>query len=597
MEIKFDFATQEKIEPVEKSAEELLKELQDRQNELVEQQRENLRAITAMKEQVRTERLEKERLARLAELEAERQKILDSMEETKNQIESLELICWEKAHPYQKEDIISTFHAMRRGDSGFFNANDMGLGKTFEAISTILAYFKLNPKSKCLWLTKSSILQTGGTKREIEKWARGTVPVVEIFGNEPAAMREFKLELLAEQEGIIVLTNYETVRTTKSLQESKYELVVMDEVHKLKGGANPSGPTGLWKAVRDFVWKEDEVTGTKTANSDFVLMLSGTPMVNRVAELWAYLHIFDPVKFDNLRQFERAFNIYQEMGGKVQTGKILDLCLKDRMVRRERNEVGLQLPEMTIEIRDLMYNPKQQEVYDQMKTQFYVWLEDQGDAPLTATAIIAQLLRLRQISVWPVFSQTRTIEETGEEITVAINVEDSAKIDEAMDIIEEANDQVVVFCNFNEPFNEIRKRCSEMNLRCEIIRGDTNKQMKDYEKEFQDGKIDVLCINSSMGEGLNLQKNPEQWDGGASIGIHLDRWWNPARDMQCNARIHRQGANNPVTIYMLHTPGSVDDFVAALSDEKAALFDGIMNDKKLRPAFEWKEEIKKIMGD
>ena len=586
MEIKFDFATQEKIEPVKKSAAELLRELQHRQNELVELQRANLHAIAEMKIKLRQEQAESERLARLAELEAEKQKIMDSMEETKNAIEALELVCWDKAHPYQKEGVIATLHAQRKGESGFFNADDMGLGKTFQAITTILALFKQNPDAKCLWLTKTSILKTGGTKREIDKWSQGLLKVVEVFGNEPSAMREFKCELLGEQKGIIVLTNYETLRTTKSLQDSKYEYIVMDEVHKLKGGANPSGPTALWKAVKEF-----------TPKADFILMLSGTPMVNRVAELWAYLHIFDPIKFDNLRQFERAFNIYQEMGGKVQTGKILDLCLKDRMVRRERHEVGLQLPEMTVEIRDLMYNEQQQEVADQMKKQFYIWLDEQNDVPLTATAIIAQLLRLRQISVWPVFSQTRTDPETGEPITVSVNVEDSCKIDEAMDIIEEANDQVVVFCNFNEPFNEIQRRCRLMNLRCEIIRGDTSKVMGDYEVEFQQGKIDVLCINSSMGEGLNLQKNPDQWSGGASIGIHLDRWWNPARDMQCNARIHRQGANNPVTIYMLHTPNSVDDFVAALSDEKAALFDGIMSDKKLRPTFEWKEDLRKLMGD
>jgi SNF2 family DNA or RNA helicase len=319
-------------------------------------------------------------------------------------------------------------------------------------------------------------------------------------------------------------------------------------------------------------------------------------MVNRVAELWAYLHIFDPNKFDNLRKFERAFNIYQEMGGKVQTGKILDLCLKDRMVHRNRNEVGLQLPELTIEIRDLEYNEQQQEVADQMKKQFYIWLDEQQEAALTATAIIAQLLRLRQISVWPVFQQTRT-DDYGNELVVKVDVQDSCKIDEAMDIIEEANDQVVLFCNFNEPLAEIQRRCRSLNLRCEVISGATSRTMDQMEVGFQQGEIDVLCINSSMGEGLNLQKNPDQWPGGAAIGIHLDRWWNPARDTQCNGRIHRQGANIPVTIYMLHTPGSVDDFVAALSDEKAELFEGIMSDSRIRPAFQWKEEIKKLMGD
>jgi SNF2 family DNA or RNA helicase len=391
------------------------------------------------------------------------------------------------------------------------------------------------------------------------------------------------------------------MRTTPALQKAEFGMIVLDEVHKLKGGANPNGPTGTWKSLRNYMWADDmehDKSGeglNDKAKVDFILMLSGTPMVNRVAELWAYLHVFDPHQFDSLKNFERAFDAYVEFGGKVQTGKILDMCLKDRMVRRTRDEVGLELPEFNLEYRMVEYTEQQQKIYNQMRDRFLVWLDEQETEALTATAVIAQLTRLRQISVWPVFKQTSINPQTGMEETIEVNVRDSAKIDEAMDIIEEANDQVVVFCNFNEPFNEIAKRCAELNLTCRLITGATKNQMNELEVDFQNGEIDVLCINSSMGEGLNLQKNPERWKGGASVAIHLDRWWNPARDEQCNARIHRQGSKHPVFVYMIHSPNSVDDFVKALSDEKAEIFEGIMTDQRIRPAFEWKEELAKIL--
>ncbi len=595
MSFDISFGTEPELSEADEM-ERTLRNLQDEQNRLVEAQRENIRRITELKEQIRTKAINDRRAAELKKLEDERNAIIQSLEATRQRIESLTLDSWENAHNYQKEDIIQTFHAYLNDHKGFLNANDLGLGKTFEAIATLGAFFKEKPTAKCLWLTKSSILETGGTEREIKRWS--DIPVVTIKGSTPAVQRSYLCEVLDDMSSVIVLTNYETVRTTPELAESTYEFVVMDEVHKLKGGANLSGPTGTWKAIRDFCW--DTTKGKDPylwePRVEFIQMLSGTPMVNRVAELWAYLHIFDPVKFPSARQFENMFNVYKDLGGRIETGKILDMCLKDRMVPRTRVEVGLELPDVSVEEAYVLYTPEQERVYQEMKKQFYVWLDDQQEKALTATAIIAQLTRLRQISVWPVFKQDIKDEYGNIVDEVWIDVQESAKIDEAMEQIENHNDQVVVFCNFNEPFNEIQRRCKLMGLRCEFITGATKNTMSQMEIGFQNGEIDVLCINSSMGEGLNLQKNPTQWKGGANHAIHLDRWWNPARDFQCNGRIHRQGATHACTVSMIHSPGTVDDFVKALSDEKGELFSGIMDSEKIRPAYEWKEAIRQVLG-
>jgi SNF2 family DNA or RNA helicase len=547
-----------------------------------------IRTEEAEKKRLHDEKLKQEALDKAAATEAEKTK---AIKDIIDQIVALNIKAWGKSRDYQKEDVVSIYNAFEKGEPGFFNANDMGLGKTIETIVVLSIIFKLNPKFKCLWLTKSSILNTGGTKREFTNWAPD-LKVIEISGATIAKEREFMMDLVSDMEGVILITNYESIRTTKALKESSFDILVMDEVHKLKGGANPSGPVQLWKDVKDYIWTEDLKPKVK-----FVMMLSGTPMVNRVAELWAYLHIFDPEKFHSMREFERAMGIYQEYGGHINVDKILDLCLRDRMVRRTRTEVGIQLPSINSEedqYRLIEYTPNQQRVYNEMRDQFYIWLDEQRESVLTATAIITQLIRLRQISVWPVFTQVIT-DDFGNDSKVEIKIEESGKVDEAMEIIEDANDQVVVFCNFNSVFEEITKRCNKLGLTCRTINGSTGKNMGEYEIGFQNGEIDVLCINSSMGEGLNLQKNPSRWKGGASVGILLDAWWNPARDDQCIARIYRQGSDVPVFIYRIHAPSSVDDYVKSISDEKGRQFGEVMNSSKLRPAAEWAAELRSIL--
>lgn len=98
-----------------------------------------------------------------------------------------------------------------------------------------------------------------------------------------------------------------------------------------------------------------------------------------------------------------------------------------------------------------------------------------------------------------------------------------------------------------------------------------------------------------MGEGLNLQKNPDRWPGGSSIGIFLDLWWSPARNEQCEARIHRQGAKQPVFIYILSNDKSIDAFIEGKIADKKAIFDSIMESDTIRPATEWRDFLEGVI--
>jgi len=199
------------------------------------------------------------------------------------------------------------------------------------------------------------------------------------------------------------------------------------------------------------------------------------------------------------------------------------------------------------------------------------------------------------MNVWPVVEFNQKDEEGNIIGKIPFVCRDSSKIDETMEIIGKTEDQVVVFSTFNEPMREIQRRCQELNIRCEMISSDTKKSMGTYETDFQQGKIRVLCINNAMGEGLNLQKFPKNWPGGASVVITLDRWWNSARNDQCISRVHRQGASEPVFVYHLYVKQSVDYFVLDVIKDKDSQFDPVMESQTIRPASEWKKYLKDLM--
>lgn len=515
---------------------------------------------------------------------------------------------WAKSHDYQKEDVVMAIHAYLSGFNGFLNANDMGAGKTKEAFDTLFvlnALFRAehDRNARVLWLTKTAILKTGGTVREGKEWAPD-IKLIPVEGSMNKAQREAFFEMI-DEFGMSCITNYESVRTTEALQDIDWDIIVMDEVHKLKGGANPSGPTAVWKAVFEI-----------TRKARMMIMLSGTPMVNKVTEMWAYLHIFDPDRFPSARQFENAFTTMMSVAGEFQmvvdADRLLNNALVGRMCKRKKSELGLQMPPVTPpEQREVLLEmgPAQRAVYDQMKDQFFIWLAEQdSEKVFSATAIIAQLIRLRQLNVWPVIDFKKSVVDpwTGMPVTTddgkllvtidRLDVRESSKIDEAMDTIENIGDEaIVIFSTFNEPLREIQRRCrEELGTTCELLIGENASNLANLETGFQQGTIRVLGINAAMGEGLNLQKNPTRWPGGASYVGFLDLWYNSARNDQCTDRVFRQGATEPVTVYHWKNMNSVDQWLDEIIAKKDAQISGVMDDQRLRPG-EWKDYLKKLI--
>lgn len=538
----------------------------------------------ALAEKAREARWEKDRLARKkSSVEyqlntyLEQQKQLAEMEKLLAELDErmLRLIgnaaFWPKMRDFQKDDIRYVFAAMEKGLKGVLNANDMGLGKTFEAtaVDSLFRAFhkeKTGKEAQVLWVTKKSLVNT--TIREVRSWNPDRL-LIPVAGD--AATRK-QLVSLARGMNAICITNYEALNTTSELTNNQWDLVIMDEVHKLKGGENVK----TWHAAKQVV-----------EPCRFYFPMSGSPIQNKPDEMWSYLHFLAPDRFPDSRRFSRAFGTWGSMRlAKIDEEKLIR-AMSGQVIRRRRSEVEIQLPpiERIVRFVDLNTYPAQKEMYQQMKDQMLVWLDDNQDKFLTATAILAQLTRLRQIAVFP-------------DPNTFGRISGAVKIDEAMDIIGEIcsdpNEQIVVFSSqFNPPLEEIKRRCDEFyEISCEIVNGETTSDVDGIVNRFQQGKTQVLCVNAKAGgEGLNLQKS-ERWPGGASTMIFLDLWYNPKFNEQAEARVWRQGQTNHVVSYTLHAEGTVDEFILDKLQEKMDMINGLMEGDALRKSGkDWKEYL------
>lgn len=577
------------LQESEKEEEALFEEFQRVLGEMREARKDSAIAKAQLEHELSDINDELERQQRLHNLTLQNIAAKQLFEETKRQFDELRVgKPWDdKIMGYQWDDVCFMAAKFLAGKTGVLNANDMGLGKTAETafffdIVVPLFYEKYERLPQILWLTKKTLRYS--TFKELLRWNSERKPIV-LDGNKTA--REFQLEL-AVATNTMVIANYDMMNTT-SILKYDWDIVVMDEVHKLKGGAN-SKPTQIF---------ENAVTLSKKAK--FLLPLSGSPIQNHPKEMWTYLHIFDPTRFPDVRRFEREYCFgwgeRDEAGNpivQVDWEKIIR-AMKDQVIRHSKQECLPDLPDKVREFRYVEMEGEQARIYQSLRDDFFVWLDDQKEAKINVTSILAQLTRLRQAAIMPASMQIKTQDGS----LKGVDCYESAKLDEAMDIVEQlvgAGEQVVVFSSqFNPPLHEMKRRVAENGWTSEILAGENSSRFEQIESSFQNGDIQVLLVNMKTGgEGLNLQKSDE-WSGGANHAIFLDLWWNPKFNEQAEDRLHRKGQKDAVTIHILQTENSVDQFIAAKLEEKEQMIHGIMEDSELRKGSDWADVLRDLL--
>lgn len=482
---------------------------------------------------------------------------------------------------YQKVSVLRALSNFR-SNRATLDASDMGLGKTRMAGSFIgtIGPDRLN---RVLWLTSKSLVKT--TRKELAKLGLTVVPVD--HKNFEYVSESF--DETHKNKQVVYIANYEILgNMSKNTRDEAvianyrgpkgrgWDALFLDECTKVKGGANPGEPALIWKLLRDLIYSHQPQM--------YRYFLSGTPVENHPREVWAYLHLFDNTRFPKLSVFEKAFCTEIEGELRLSNERIFEL-LRSFIIRNTYETAGIELPEVT----DIMIEcelEKGSDVYalmQRLKKEFSLWLDKQDSDTLDVTMLLEQLLRQRQLlATGKDFNFTKTIYDD-EGNVIEKNRPGHIPLDgpfPKLDRLEEevfnlinAGEQVVVFCCFNDPLKEVQRRFS-MFCRAELIIGGV-KNTAELVEDFQQGKIQILLINKMSGaHGLNLQRC-DQWPGGASHMYHIDRWWNPAKELQAKHRTVRMNTNRPVFNHYLHVPNEVDDIMLDLNKQKQAYADAV----------------------
>ena len=413
-------------------------------------------------------------------------------------------------------------------------ADDMGTGKTLQ---TITACEELGAK-RVLVVCPNSL--KWNWHDEVGKWTDSKAVVVD----GARAKREKAIE---EFDGKYLIINYESMRLHEELQKMHWDVLVLDEAHKIKNR------------------KAQQTKAVKKVKADRVFLLTGTPMLNRPDELWSLLHRLYPDKFRSYWRFVERYCTITDNGwgkeigmGTPEQQEELKRLLAPIMLRRTKKEVLTELPDKIHQRFLVELTGKQAKIYKSMERDAIATLSN-GET-IAAPVVIAQITRLRQIAV-----STQLLSE---------EVAESAKFEALMELIQDniTGHKIVVFSQFRRAIELFSKQLDEAGIKWVAVTGavkqeDRHQATKDFQ-EKDDVRVMLATIEAAA-HGLT-------WTA-ADIAVFLDRHWTPAINAQAEDRLHRMGQKNSVTIVNMVARGTVEEYIEKLLEAKGESFDAIVN--------------------
>jgi hypothetical protein len=353
------------------------------------------------------------------------------------------------------------------------------------------------------------------------------------------------------------------------LRDYDWNAIILDEAHRIKD--RKAGWTGNIKKLK---------------SNSFKHIMTGTGFVNNPAEIWSLLNFLNPKLFSSYWAFRQTFceeyideNGYTKIIGIKRHAKD-DFRNLVRTVgpRRTKREVFPNLPEPIYTPHLVELNPTQRKMYDDIKETLRT-LDQQGE-PIHSPNVLSMLNRLRQICVaTPELVEDYYDEQLERRVQKVKLVEPSSKLDAVMDILtglewdEERRDQVVVFSNFRDPLELLKKRLDKAKISFIHMQQADNDQER-YRKwatEFPKKEQQVFMCTLQLGsESISLVP--------ATTAIFLDRSWSPSHNEQGVSRVFRPGQEEVANIIHVNARATVDKRVLDTNTRKVGWFQEIFGD-------------------
>ncbi len=441
--------------------------------------------------------------------------------------------------PYQEAGLswLKFIHGL---GSGGVLADDMGLGKTVQTIALLLAIKQEEKKVRALIVAPTSVVTNW--ERELARFA----PSLKVALWHGTGRKEVAEET---KEAEVIITSYALLRRDEAfMADLDLTYAILDEAQHIK---NPMSATAA---------------AAKKLKSRKRLALTGTPIENRLSEIWSIFDFVSPGLLGPLDRFEQRFSRPIE-AGEYKVAQRLRATIHPFILRRTKQEVAKDLPEK-IEMDQICdLSGEQRQVYmniaREVRAQVLGEVERVGLAKSTIQ-ILAGLTRLRQAACDPrLLGLPRDFSD-----------EDSGKLMALRELISEAVEgghKILVFSQFVMMLKLIEKALREDGITYEYLDGSTKDRAERVDRFQGDPTVPVFLISlKAGGTGLNLTA--------ADTVVHFDPWWNPAVEQQATDRAHRIGQTKVVTAYRLVAAGTIEEKILQLKAKKRELVAQVLSE-------------------
>ncbi len=443
--------------------------------------------------------------------------------------------------PYQRDGFNFLCHLTRLQLGGVL-ADDMGLGKTLQTLcwlGWLKARHTKNPKPS-LVICPASVLHNW--RREANRFS----PDMKVLVLESGAARHNLRKQIPQHD--LIVTNYALLRRDlEALQKFQFRAVILDEAQFIK---NPGA----------------QVTqSVKQLKSEHRLALTGTPLENRLLDLWSIVDFVQPNYLGNQEHFSEIYEPRGEHANSEQriARKRLSARLRPLLLRRLKRHVAKDLPDRIEQRRDCELGEDQRKLYlaelRRSREQVMKTVAEKG-LNKSKIHVLAALTRLRQICCHPRLVGSDTASGKTETLF------------ELLELLLEEGQKVLVFSQFVQMLDLLEKECRQRQIPTHILTGHT-KDRQEVVAAFQEDTTPCVFLLSlrAAGTGLNLTT--------ASYVVLYDPWWNPAVEAQAIDRSHRIGQTQTVNAYRLISPGTVEEKIWELQQSKAQTIADVLGEE------------------
>ena len=443
--------------------------------------------------------------------------------------------------PYQERGFQWLWFLYSYGLNGIL-ADDMGLGKTLQALVALQQARNKHGQFPSLIVCPTTLVRNW--QNEISRFTP-ELTVLDLTGSD----RYDNYPKIKDAD--IVITSYAILRRDiNAIKDYAFRFAILDESQQIKN------------------FSSQTAQAAKQLQSQHRIALSGTPIENRLSELWSVFDFLMPGFLEDHDDFRRRYIQPIEERGSLDAGHRLKKQVSPFILRRMKRDVLKDLPPKMEQVLycDLTDNQRQLylDVLEKAREELMEEAISRG-GKINQQHVFSALTKLRQVCNHPALLSSE----------LSAGVHESGKFELLKELLENAianGHRILVFSQFVQMLKIMEKHLKKKGICYEILTGETKSEDRQNKVDHfnTDETIKIFLVSlKAGGTGLNLT--------GADMVVHYDPWWNPAAEDQATDRVHRIGQTKSVFVYRLIARSTVEERIMQLKSQKRDLVDSVIS--------------------